>query len=175
MGVTKPPQGLTLKEHRDADHGVELALRRVLLALIVLLAALALLNVFGQHPVTTAASGGGATLEVFAPSDLRGGVFYMGRFRMTAADEVESATLVLDDGWLHGMHINTIEPAPVGEASRGGRLALDFGHIAAGDTLTAYLEFQVNPTTVGRRSQAAALYDGETLLTRSDRTVTVYP
>lgn len=149
--------------------------RRALLALLVALALLALLNVFGQKPVTTAASGGGATLEVQAPTDLRGGLLYAGRFRITAERELRSATLVFARGWLESMHINTIEPAPVGEASRDGLLALDFGRVPAGETLTAYLQFQVNPNNIGRRSQAVELYDGERLLARSDRTVTIFP
>jgi hypothetical protein len=99
----------------------------------------------------------------------------MGRFKITAAEEIESATLVLEKGWLESMHINTIEPAPVGEASRGGDLALDFGRVPAGETITAYLEFQVNPTNVGRRSQEVRLYDGEELLAVADRTVTIFP
>ncbi len=169
------PQSLTFDEHRDSPTTVELWFRRVFLGAIAALAALALLNVFGQHPVTTTASGGGATLQVYAPTDLRGGLFYMGRFKITAAREIESATIVLDQGWLESMHINTIEPAPVGEASRAGDLALDFGHVPAGDTITAYLEFQVNPTNVSRRSQRVRLFDGEELLAEANRTVTVYP
>ncbi|HSO00995.1 MAG TPA: hypothetical protein VLS46_00600 [Gaiellaceae bacterium] len=173
--MATPPQHLTLKEHRDGGHVVELRLRHALMALFGLLALLALVNVFGQHPVSTAASGGRATLAVSAPTSLRGGLFYMGRFTITAAEEIESATIVLDKGWLESMHINTIEPAPVGEASRAGELALDFGHVPAGETITAYLEFQVNPTNVGRRSQRVRLFDGERLLTEADRTVTVFP
>ena len=82
---------------------------------------------------------------------------------------------MLDRGWLDGMHINTIEPAPVGEASRNGRLALDFGHVAAGDFVVAHLQFQVNPTTVGVRSQDVALYDDTDLVARVERTVRIFP
>jgi hypothetical protein len=88
---------------------------------------------------------------------------------------MENATLVLDSGWLESMHVNTIEPAPVDELSRDGRLALSFGPVAAGETATAYLEFQVNPTNVGRRSQVVELRDGDRLLARADRTVTIFP
>jgi hypothetical protein len=173
--VAGVPDYLTLKEHRDGTRAAETWARRLFLGAVAAIAVLALGNVFGQRPVDTAASGGGVTLEVSAPTKLRGGVFYMGRFRMTAAEEVESATLLLDRGWLDSMSINTIEPAPVGEASRDGRLALDFGHLPAGETITAYLEFQVNPTNVGRRSQGVGFYDGERLLAQADRTVTVFP
>lgn len=173
--MSQAPQCLTLKEHRDANHRVELWLRRALVLTLVVVGVLALANVFGQQPVSTVASSGGATLEVYAPTSLRGGVYYMGRFRISAQEDVRAATLVLDPGWVEEMHINTIEPAPVGESSRDGRLALDFGHVGAGETVTAYLEFQVNPTNVGRSSQSVRLYDGETLLATSERTVTVFP
>lgn len=169
------PDYLTLKGHRDDPRQGELLLRRGLLAALALVAVLALAGTFGQREARSVASGGGATLAVSAPERLRGGLFFQGRFTITAERDIESATLVLDRGWMEGMHINTIEPAPVGEASRDGRLALDFGHVAPGDELVAYLQFQVNPTNVGVRSQDVGLYDGETPLTSVERTVTVFP
>jgi hypothetical protein len=172
--VADTPQFLTLKDHRDDAREGELILRRGLMAALTVVALLALLGVFGQPPVRSVAAGGAATLVV-SPERLRGGLFYQGRFTITAERDVESATIVLDRGWLEGMHINTIEPAPVGESSRDGRLALDFGHVAPGDRLVAYLQFQVNPTNMGIRSQDVGLYDGETLLASVDRTVTVFP
>jgi hypothetical protein len=169
------PQFLVLKESRDSGHLVELWVRRGVLAAIALLALLALLNVFGQRPVTSSAGGGEATLAVTAPSKLRGGVFYMGRFEIGAEEAIDDATLVLDPGWLESMHVNTIEPAPVEELGRDGRLALSFGPVAAGETAVVYLQLQVNPTNVGRRSQDVELRDGDRLLARVDRTVTIYP
>ena len=76
---------------------------------------------------------------------------------------------MLAPGWLESTHINTIEPAPVGEASRDGDLALDFGHVAAGDSITVYLQFQVNPNNLGRRSQDVRLYDDTELLATAQR------
>jgi hypothetical protein len=38
-----------------------------------------------------------------------------------------------------------------------------------------YLQFQINPTNVGRRSQTVWLYDGARLLLTVPRTITVYP
>jgi hypothetical protein len=73
------------------------------------------------------------------------------------------------------MHVNTIEPAPVEELGRDGRLALSFGPVAAGETATVYLQLQVNPTNVGRRSQDVELRDGDRLLARVDRDVTILP
>jgi hypothetical protein len=37
------------------------------------------------------------------------------------------------------------------------------------------MQLQVNPTNVGRRSQDVALYDGGTLLTTIERTITIFP
>ena len=106
---------------------------------------------------------------------MRGGLYYQGRFRISAHEEITKATLVLAPGWLESTHINTIEPSPVGEASRDGDLALDFGHVAAGDTITVYLQFQVNPNNLGRRSQDVRLYDDTELLATAQRDVTIWP
>jgi hypothetical protein len=173
--VADLPAGLTRADNVDASARAELAARRILIGLIVLLAVLALANVFGQEERVSRAVASGASLEVSAPVRVRGGLFFQGRFTIGAGRQIEHATLVLDRGWLEGMHINTIEPAPIGESSRDGKLALDFGRVPAGDFLVAYLQFQVNPTNVARRSQDVELYDDGRLLARVDRTVTVLP
>jgi hypothetical protein len=140
-----------------------------------LLLVLGGLNLFGQRPATSAASSPAGSLEVYAPTKLRAGVFWMARFHVRAEREIEHATLVLDPGWLEQMHLNTVEPAPIGEASRDGRIALDFGRVPAGQSLLVFLQFQVNPTNVGRHSHDVELHDGETPLARIDRTLTVFP
>jgi hypothetical protein len=173
--VADLPQHLTLAKNRDRDEQLELAARRVFFAVLAALAVVALFNVFGQRPTTTTADSPVAELEVFAPSALRGGIYYEGRFTVRAREEIENTTLVFDSGWTEQLQINTIEPSPIGEASRDGRLALDFGHLAAGRKLVVYLQYQVNPTNVGRRSQDVELHDGETLLAEADRTLTVFP
>jgi len=66
-------------------------------------------------------------------------------------------------------------PQPVAEASRDGDLALELGAVAPGARHVLYLQFQVNPTTIGRRSNGVALYDRDRLVTRLDRTMTVLP
>ena len=173
--MARAPQYLTLRDNRDDTGRLEIALRRLFVALLTLVLVLGLSNVFGEEDTSSIARSASADLEVTAPYRLRGGLFYQGRFTVRAREDVESATLVLDRGWTEQTHINTIEPSPVREASRNGKLALDFGHISAGQLLIAYLQFQVNPLNVGRRSQDVALYDGEQLLGTVDRTVTVFP
>lgn len=147
----------------------------MLFALLTAVAVLALFGLFGQSASSSTAAGETAELEVSAPARVRGGLFFQGRFTIDVRGAAGDATLVFDSGWLENMHVNTIEPAPVEEESRDGRLALAFGPLAAGDRLVVYMQFQVNPTNVGRRSADVELYDGDELLTRVDRTVTVFP
>jgi hypothetical protein len=173
--VADTPQYLTLKDSRDDRGRLEIRIRRGFLALIGAVLLAGLLNVFGQEPVSSALRSPAAELAVDAPTSVRGGLLYQARFTIRARADVKSATLVLDRGWTEQTQINTIEPSPVGEASRHGKLTLDFGHVATGDVLVAYLQFQVNPVNVGRRAQGVALYDGKTLLGRVDRTLTVFP
>ena len=153
----------------------ELVARWTVLGLLAAIALVALSGTLGQSARETTAAGEAAELEVSAPAHLRGGLFFQGRFTVDAREPIENATLALGPGWLENMHINTIEPAPVEEASRDGDLALSFGSLAAGDRLVVYMQFQVNPTNVGRRSADVGLYDGDTELVRVDRTVTVLP
>jgi hypothetical protein len=170
------PDELTLKRHRDlVGRERRPYVRWVLLSLIGLVLLLGLLNTFGQRPETHTAAAEGVELEVYSPERLRSGLFFMSRFTITASKEIESATLVLDPGWLEGITLNTLEPSPVGEANRNGRIALDLGRVPAGTKHTFFLHFQVNPTVVGRRPQDVDLYDGETPLLHVDRDVTIFP
>ena len=170
------PQFLTLKRNRDLE-GLERRpwTRRILLALLSLVVVAGALNVFGQHPQTDAAEVDAARLEVYSPTKVRSGLFFMSRFVIDAKEDIPEATIVLDSDWLEGVTLNTVEPSPLGEASRDGDLAFELGHIPAGDQYRFYLHFQVNPTVFGRRDQDVALYDGETLLARIDRTTTIFP
>jgi hypothetical protein len=173
--VPDTPQFLTLKNNRDRTERVELILRRGFFGLVFLIALLGLLNVFGQRPKDTLAASSAADLHVFAPTDLRGGLYYEGRITIDAKQEIEKATIVLDSGWTEQMQINTIEPSPVGESSRDGKLTLEFGHVPAGQKLVAWMQFQVNPANVGHRSQDVTLYDDTTFLAEANRSVTIFP
>jgi hypothetical protein len=173
--VADTPQFLTLADNRDRTERLELLFRRSFFGLLVLFLLAGLLNVFGQRPTNTHAATSIADLHVFAPEALRGGLYYQGRITVEAKKDIEKATLVFDSGWTEQMQINTIEPSPVGESSRDGRLTLDMGHLAAGRKLVLWLQFQVNPTNIGRRSQDVELYDDTTLLASVNRTVTVLP
>lgn len=169
------PDQLVLEVARDREGKRDVTFRRVALGALVVVLALGLLNLFGQRPATTVAAADAATLEVFAPERVRGGLFYEARFTIAARSEVEQATLVLDSGWVEGITINTVEPSPLGEASRDGKLAFELGRIPSGQKHVFFLHLQVNPTNVGHRSQDVRLYDGDELLATIDRSITIFP
>ena len=169
------PDFLTLRRNRDRSGRTEVYVRRAVLSLVSLVALAGLLNVFGQRPDTSHAAAPAASLKVYAPSHVRGGIYYQARITVTARADVKDARLVLNSGWAESITINTVEPSPVGEASVDGKLAFDVGHIRAGTSYILFLQLQVNPTNVGHRSQDVALYDGETLLLQLDRTITIWP
>ena len=170
------PEGLSTDHHRDlVGRERRPHVRRVLLAVLTVFLLLGLLNVFGQVTSKSAAETPVASFEVTAPTKIRGGLFFQARYEIEAIEEIAEATVVLDPGWLEDITLNTVEPAPVSEASRNGRIALELGRIPAGDRHTLYLHFQVNPTAAGRRSQDVELYDGERLLVSFDRDAIVWP
>ena len=171
------PEMLTLERHRDLEglYNAGLVFRRAGYAVLAAVAVLGLLNVFGQRPSTSTADASAARLELSVPSHLRGGLLFMARFTITAKQDMKNATLVLAPGWTEDMTINTIEPSPTNETSDDGLLALELGRITSGATFVLYMEFQVNPTNVGRSSQDVELRDGDTHIATIDRTVTVYP
>jgi hypothetical protein len=173
--VGQVPDTLVLKRHRDLEGLAGLGWRRAGIAVIALISLLGLLNFFGQRPTTATANSPAATLKLYAPAHLRGGLLFSARFHVYAHHELKKATLVLDPGWAEGMAINTIEPSPLGEASKDGKLSFELGHIPAGSSYILWMQFQVNPTNVGRRSQDVELDDGNQEITRIDRVVTIFP
>jgi hypothetical protein len=170
------PDGIVLKRHRDLDGRENHPLvRRALLAVVGVALLLGLLNLFGQRPSTSRAATPAAVLSVYSPSRVRGGLLYTARFHVTARTELKQATLVLDSGWFEGMQVNSIVPPPVQEGSRNGRVVYDLGHIAKGDSSIMWIQFQVNPTNVGHRSQNVELDDGPSVISTIHRNITVYP
>jgi hypothetical protein len=171
------PDHVVLKRDRDlVGRDWEIWVRRGLFSLLPLFSILGLLNVFGQHPSTTTVnSSGAASLKLYAPSRVRGGLIWEARFHITAQRDLKEATLLLSPGWLEGMTLNTMEPSPVGEASNNGRLSLDLGHIPAGESYLLFLQFQTNPTNVGHRDASVTLKDGDETLLHLKRTITIFP
>lgn len=169
------PDRLTLKRNRDLEGRRDLIGRRIAATLLFALLALGAVNLFGQRPGTSTSSGTAGSVAVYAPARVRGGLIFEARFHIRATQELKDAQLVLGSGWAEGITINTIEPTPVGEASRDGKLVLDLGHVPQGQSHLLFVQMQVNPTNIGRREQDVDLYDGETPIAHLDRTITIFP
>jgi hypothetical protein len=174
--VSQIPDTIVLRRDRDlGPRRNDIWIRRGVFAVVCLIPVLALANVFGQHPETSTGTAPAARISLSAPSRVRGGLLYQARFDITAKKSLAQAALVLDRGWLDGLTLNTVEPSPVSESSKDGKLAFDLGPISAGHSYVFILDFQVNPTTVGRHRQNLTLYDGNRALVTLHRTLTVFP
>ena len=169
------PDYLTLEAHRDAPLFLELVFRWAFAGLLTAFLGLALANAFGQRPATSTVRASTAEVELLAPERLRSGLYYESRFTIRARRELRDAHLVLDRGWIEGITINTVEPSPLGEASRDGRLAFRLGHVPRGDEHVLWLQQQVNPTAFGRREQGVELFDGTDRLLRLSHSATIFP
>lgn len=170
------PSQLDKGRHRDLtgrEH--DPWLRRAFLILLGALLLAALLNVFGQRSQTRRGAGQDARLEVRGPDRVRGGLIYQQRITVRALRDIEHPRLVLASGWADGQTINTIEPSPVSEASRDGRLVLSYDQLSAGDKLEVFVDFQVNPTHVGSTDHAVELDDAERPLTRVSGSLLTFP
>jgi hypothetical protein len=174
--VADQPDGIVLNRHRDLK-GREWHpwARRALIALVVLVLLLALFGFVGQSTSTTRSDSPAATLAVDAPDAVRGGLLYQARFTVVAHQGLQHATLVLSSSWVDGLTVNTIEPGPVNEASRNGDLAFELGHLAAGAKYVLYMDYQVNPTTVGSRTLKLELDDGEQPIASLTRHFRIWP
>jgi hypothetical protein len=149
--------------------------RRVVMTVFTLFAAAALWGFFGQRASDSAAAGPAARMKLSAPETVRGGLFFQSRVEIRALTAIEHPRLVLDEGWIEGMQVNSIEPSPESETSRDGRVVLSYGGLEAGDLLRIWLQFEVDPTNVGKRSYGFELDDEARPLARIDRTLRVLP
>jgi hypothetical protein len=174
--VAAQPDYIVLERHRDlAGREKDVWVRRGLLVLLALVSVVALANVFGQRATTSRVTVAAGTLDVHAPAAARPGLIYNARFTITATQELRDAALVLDSGWFDGLTVNTIEPSPESETSRNGSVRLALGSVGQGKQFKLFIYYQVNPTTVGRRSQGVELADGDRVVATIHRTLTVYP
>jgi hypothetical protein len=76
---------------------------------------------------------------------------------------------------MDGLTLNTLEPSPVDEKSVDGNLVLSFPPQEPGDLLTVWLDYQVNPTTLGAQLQRVTLRDGEKPIATTSRQVRFFP
>jgi hypothetical protein len=174
--VGEVPDTIVLRRHRDLEgRRHHIWYRRAVLILLAGFIVLGLLDVFGQRPDTATDGHAQATMELYAPEHLRGGLLYQARFTIHAHRDVKNAVLEFSPGWLESQTLNTVAPSPLAEANRNGNLLFTLGHIPAGTIYHLFMQFQVNPTNVGRRSADVTLYDGGTKLAHIDRDVTFFP
>ena len=176
LRVADIPDKIVLKRHRDLEGLARRPwIRRAILALLTVFLLLGAINVFGQRPQGVLATAPAASVELYAPSRVRSGVLYEARITIRAHADLKSAALLLSPGWGEGQSMNTLEPSPVSEASRDGQFLFKLGHIGKGRLFRFFMQFQVNPTNVGRRPQNVALYDGNTRVLTIHHTITIYP
>ena len=149
--------------------------RRVVIALFCAVSALALADRFGQRTTESVAASPGARMTLSAPETVRGGLFFQSRVEIRALREIASPHIVLDDGSVEGMQVNSIEPQPACELSRDGHVVLTYDKLAAGDVLRIWLQFEVNPTNTGHRSYGIELDDAAAPVVRLSRSLTVLP
>jgi hypothetical protein len=175
--VADIPDLIVLRRHRDLDGwGRFRWARHVVVGLILAFLAAGLLNVFGQYPSTVDLQSPRAKLRLYAPTRVRGGLLMEARFTIYARDELKNVLLRLSPGWSEGVQMNTIEPSPLGQGSRGGDLLFTLGHVPKGQVYRLFLQFQVNPTNIAWHRRAdVTLYDGGTRLITLHHTITVFP
>ena len=144
--------------------------------ILVVFVLLAAADVFGQRPSSAAASGPAAGLVVSTPSAVRGGLIFQTRVDVAARRRIEHPTLVLGGGWLDGMTLNSVQPGPESQASRGEGVTLAYPALGAGDRMTVWLEWSANPTNVAwNRPEQISLDNGGSPLVALTRHVTVFP
>jgi hypothetical protein len=149
--------------------------RRALVGLFALVALLGLLGLFGQVPVESSASGTAASMTLSAPKTVRGGLFFQAKLDITAHRAIAHPRLLLDEGWFEQMQLNSLQPEPVSEAPRDGRVVLSYDALNPGDRIRVWVQFEVNPTNVGRRSFDVELDDATSPIERISRDITVLP
>ena len=174
--VADVPDRIVLRRHLELrGWGFKRPVRYVLLVLLGAFLVLGLFNVFGQKPMTVTATSAKADLELYAPDRVRGGLLYEARFTITAHERLNHAVVVLGSGWAESQQMNTIEPSPIAEASRDGDLEFTLGNVPRGNKHVLFIQFQVNPTNIGRRRADVVLYDGDERVLTIPHTIKVFP
>jgi hypothetical protein len=174
--VDQLPGDLTVERHALLEGRERHAwYRRVLMALVCVVPVLALLNVFGQAPSDFTKTGAAGQLHVNVPDRVRGGLMYQARFDVTATTDIKEPQLVLGPGWWEQMTENSMNPEPTASSTSNGRVTLSYGRLNAGQKLTVWIQFQVNPAEVGHREANVLLTDGDTPIAQINRSITVLP
>ena len=170
------PGSLDLGEHALLEgRAHHVWYRRGLFALLCAIPLLALLDVFGQGDSTSTASSAAGELHMRVPDTVRGGLMYQARFDVTASADIKEPQLTLGPGWWEQMTENSVNPEPVASSTSNGRVTLSYGRLNAGQKLTVWIQFQVNPAQTGHREANVLLTDGPDRIAQINRDVTVLP
>jgi len=170
------PESLDPRRHLQLEgRAGDVRARRILIGFLSLIPALALLGLFGQRPSTSSARNEVATLEVTSPTRVRGGLLFTARIEVEARRDLHGAAVVLDPGWFEGMQVNSVTPDPVSQRSDDGRVTLGLGTIPAGRRSVTFIQFQVDPTNVGRRSEDIELRERGRAVLLIHRSITIFP
>jgi hypothetical protein len=175
--MTALDESLDLERMRDLEgRHSHPRIRRALLAVLGVPVVLALTGAIGQPTRNLTATGAGAHLRVEVPDVLRGGLMWRTRIVVRATTRtIRYPRLILGPGFAHGMQVNTIEPSPDSEASRGPRIVLSYAELKPDDELVVYVQLQVNPTTIGDQDTTVEIDDETEPLARIAHTTTVLP
>lgn len=173
------PGNLDREKHLDlADREIDPWIRRLIVLGIALIPVAALLGAFGQRPSTETAhvTAGSASLTLDAPTRLRGGLIFQAKIQVEAGDRpISEPVLALADGWLDSVTLNAISPLPTDESSSDDTVLWTYDRLEAGENLTIWTQWQVNPTRVGTGDGNLELRDGDQHLAGLDRTVLFFP
>jgi hypothetical protein len=150
-------------------------IRRALILLLLAIAVVALVGVFGQETKHTTVQAPAASLTLSSPTRVRGGLYFQTKIKVVARQNLAKPKIVLNDGFFDGLTLNTSEPQPSQEINRNGRIAFDYDTLNAGQQLSLWLQYQVNPVTVGSRTQQVELDDGDTPIATITRNFTSFP
>jgi hypothetical protein len=149
--------------------------RRAVLALFAALLIAVLAGAIGQQPSSSGAGGAVARLTLSAPDTVRGGLLFQARVTIEATAAISRPQLLLQRGWLEGMQVSSIEPQPSQETGSGNTVTLSYDALDAGESLTVWLQFQADPTSVGTRPADMRLLDGTVPLATIHHDLTVLP
>jgi hypothetical protein len=155
--------------------------RRVTIGVLLVFVLAALGGLFGQTSHTRQVAGSAATVTIRATHTVRGGLLWPARIQIQAKQKIVSPQVVLGPGFVKGMQVNTLEPSATSETTRTttdgspGSLALTYPTLDAGQSLTVYIQLQVDPTTIGGQDVSVSLEGANIQPIRSPATLHVLP
>jgi hypothetical protein len=150
--------------------------RRIGMCVLAAVVVAALFNTVGQRAATEHAVDPLARIDLRAPATVRPGLLFQAKVTLSVTEVLPKAQLVLSRGWFDGLTLNTEEPAAASETSGpDGSVVLDIGTLRPGSPYVQYLEYQVNPTSLSRRTQTISLLSSDATVVTLHRTMTVVP